>query len=1301
MQIVRGPDGRIYFVENGTRVRRIDPQGIITTIAGTGVCGDAGDGGPAATATFCQTTFRMQPITVGPDGSIYVVSENVGRLGSRVRRIGPDGNIYHFAGVLNGDCGYGSWFGNACDENVPAINTPMSRTLRALAVMPDGSILIGDSHNAVVWRVSPGGIRTRFAGVTQNMGDTGDGGPARLANLAGPELIAAAPDGSVYIGTGNGRTIRKVSPAGIITRVVGTGGSCFARTCPSVLNMPALQIPFSQLKGLDVSSDNVLHFTDGQFRVAMRVTKPLPGFDGADIGVASEDGGELYRFDASGRHLTTLDPMTGVTHVRFAYDPTGQLASVTDASGNITSIVRAADGTVQEMVGPYGQRTRFALDAAGYLASARAPGGETVRFTYAATGLMASRTDAGGGVHAYAYDAAGLLVSDRNADGLVQTLAAASTTSGKQVTVSKGSTETRTYLTESVVTGGYRRVTTNAAGLAITTVVGAADTTTVQRPDGTAVTSVSRADSRFGMQSPVTTTTVRLPSGIFRTTRNVRVVTLATPGDPLSLRTQTDTLVENGIASTATFDAVARTLTARSAGGRSSVSVLDSLGRVVRTASGGLAATQTVYDARGRVQQTIDAGRVTALAYDASGRLEAVTDPLGQVTRLTTDSLGRTVALQDAAGTVGFAYDSAGNLSALTPAGRPAHTFTYTLGGLPSTYDAPAVPGVSSTTTRYRYDADLRLRSIVRPTGDSIATSYDAAGRPTSVTHADDTTSFAYNGVTGLLSSVGSSTSGSYALTYDGALLKRSTLAGGVVSGTIAYGHDAFFRPTSVAVNGSAVTLGYDADGLLTSAGAFTLARSTTNALPSTASVDGVATSYAYDSTGALASETTTANGNALYTYTLTRDVLDRIVRNVETVGGITTDTRFAYDSTGRLSEVMRDGVPYASYQYDANGNRTRRTSSAGIEAGVMDAQDRLTSYGGTTYQYTDAGELRLAITGPDTTRYHYDALSALRWVTLPGGARIDYVIDATARRIGRKVNGVLAQGFLYESELRIAAELTPSGAVLSRFVYGTQANVPEYMVRGGTRYRIITDHLGSVRLVVDAATGAIQQRLDYDEYGRITTNTNPGFQPFGYVGGILDDATGLMRFGARDYDARAGRWTTRDPIGLRGGALNLYEYVSGAPLNLTDRTGQCADQDEQDKQCRSGSMSSDPYEYWNNQKLRRQTERLFNQSDKDGRERAAYLFRNRDGGVSLGPIAVGAPWAGTVNVGVPPRGAIGEMHTHPRLSPGGREPGGRPSDWDMYRSIFYGVPGFVIDRDGFYAYGCDPNTPILKIPRP
>ena len=104
--------------------------------------------------------------------------------------------------------------------------------------------------------------------------------------------------------------------------------------------------------------------------------------------------------------------------------------------------------------------------------------------------------------------------------------------------------------------------------------------------------------------------------------------------------------------------------------------------------------------------------------------------------------------------------------------------------------------------------------------------------------------------------------------------------------------------------------------------------------------------------------------------------------------------------------------------------------------------------------------------------------------------------------------------------------------------------------------YRIISDHLGSVRLVVNATDGSIAQRIDYDEYGIVVVDTNPGFQPFGFAGGLYDQHTKLTRFGARDYDAFTGRWTSKDPIGFAGGDVNLYGYVMNDPVNLIDPDG-------------------------------------------------------------------------------------------------------------------------------------------------
>jgi RHS repeat-associated protein len=172
-------------------------------------------------------------------------------------------------------------------------------------------------------------------------------------------------------------------------------------------------------------------------------------------------------------------------------------------------------------------------------------------------------------------------------------------------------------------------------------------------------------------------------------------------------------------------------------------------------------------------------------------------------------------------------------------------------------------------------------------------------------------------------------------------------------------------------------------------------------------------------------------------------------------------------------------------------------------------------------------------------------------------GTIVSYGADGANRRFGRSVNGVPVQGFLYQGQLRVVAELDGAGAVVSRFVYGTGVNVPDYMVRGGATYRLVTDHLGSVRLLVDATTGAVAQQLDYDPFGRVVLDTNPGFQPFGFAGGLYDPLTGLVRFGARDYDAETGRWSAKDPFGFHATDSNLYVYAFGDPADMADPDGE------------------------------------------------------------------------------------------------------------------------------------------------
>jgi RHS repeat-associated protein len=180
---------------------------------------------------------------------------------------------------------------------------------------------------------------------------------------------------------------------------------------------------------------------------------------------------------------------------------------------------------------------------------------------------------------------------------------------------------------------------------------------------------------------------------------------------------------------------------------------------------------------------------------------------------------------------------------------------------------------------------------------------------------------------------------------------------------------------------------------------------------------------------------------------------------------------------------------------------------------------------------------------------YPFDAFGNLAQVVMPNGDVIQYVIDGQNRRIARKLNGRITNKWLYAGQLTPIAELDSADNVIARFSGG-------YMNKNDTIYQIITDHLGSPRLVVNVSTGAIMERIDYDEFGNVVYDSNPGFQPFGFAGGLYDTETKLVRFGARDYDAETGRWTTKDPVGFGGRLSNLYEYIVNDPLNRIDRKG-------------------------------------------------------------------------------------------------------------------------------------------------
>jgi RHS repeat-associated protein len=251
-------------------------------------------------------------------------------------------------------------------------------------------------------------------------------------------------------------------------------------------------------------------------------------------------------------------------------------------------------------------------------------------------------------------------------------------------------------------------------------------------------------------------------------------------------------------------------------------------------------------------------------------------------------------------------------------------------------------------------------------------------------------------------------------------------------------------------------------------------------------------------------------------------------------------------------------GIPqFAShYGYDADDNRTTYTNTQGTISPTYDAQDRLLTYGSASFGYTADGELASRTDSSGTTTYTYDALGNLLSVGLSAGTTIGYVVDGENRRVGRLVNGTLSEGLLYKDAINVVAQLDGSGNLAARFVFGAKPNVPDYFTSSAGTFRILRDHLGSPRLIVNVSTGGVVEEIDYDEFGNVTSDTSPGLTPFGFAGGLYEPQTGLVRFGARDYDPTSGRWIAKDPVRFDGGN-NLYVYAGSDPINRTDPNGQ------------------------------------------------------------------------------------------------------------------------------------------------
>lgn len=199
-----GSTGYIFAEPYNHVVRRVGDDGIISTVAGTGVAGFSGDG-RAAKGARLNFVHGASPTS---DGGFLLADT----LNNRIRRVSSNGIITTVAGT--GTAGYGGDVGPATSAQ---INNP-----RGVTALPDGGFLIPDTNNHRVRRVSPSGMITTVAG-DGIPGFTGDGGSATSAEISLPFGVVASPDGGIVIADKGNQRIRKVASDGTITTIAGTG----------------------------------------------------------------------------------------------------------------------------------------------------------------------------------------------------------------------------------------------------------------------------------------------------------------------------------------------------------------------------------------------------------------------------------------------------------------------------------------------------------------------------------------------------------------------------------------------------------------------------------------------------------------------------------------------------------------------------------------------------------------------------------------------------------------------------------------------------------------------------------------------------------------------------------------------------------------------------------------------------------------------------------------------------------------------------------------------------------------------
>ena len=567
----------------------------------------------------------------------------------------------------------------------------------------------------------------------------------------------------------------------------------------------------------------------------------------------------------------------------------------------------------------------------------------------------------------------------------------------------------------------------------------------------------------------------------------------------------------------------------------------NAVGDVVEMVHPGGAKTSFAYSDRGQVASVTDAsGNIESYAYDDKANLISITNGENQISRFEYDAAGNLIRRIDAMQkATSYEYDGLD---------RPVKT-TDALGGEVSLEHSGAglksVTDQNGNTTSFQYDESRRLVAIQDPLGASMSFAYDANGNVRSRTDCkEEVTEYAYD-PTNRLARISYQGGAETQIQYDDAN-RRIEISDATGDSTFSF--DKLGRIVSC-------TNGYG----LTASCTFTDA----GMVESIDYPGGKTVQYAYDSRNQLASVTDWSGRQTQYLY-----YPNGLLRKATLPNGATIE--YEYDKANRIVSVenrRQDGSDIVSFQYvlDQAGNVTSETSALKMDLDAAALEQLTYSYGGDNrFQTVSAGEVQYDANGNLLRRgnefFQYDPDNRLVSATSAQGTVTEHVYGAGPGRAAVKRDGQ-ERRFLYDPATRMhaIAEFDEYNEAKAYNIYGLGL-IYRIDAGSGEPFFFHYDAAGHTVALTDP-DGDVVNRYAYYPFGTVLKEETVE-NPFCYAGryGVMDEGDGLLYMRARFYDARDGRFLSKDPIGFEGG-FNLFAYVENNPVVFTDPFGLCGTQ--------------------------------------------------------------------------------------------------------------------------------------------